>query len=81
MNHDKWLVGLHFHTANCQSVWLYYVVDEAFDGPYAVRAAIQRAKSDPERVAGGEALVEADQVEVQRILRDEIGRIRLTRSL
>ncbi|MER5436704.1 hypothetical protein [Streptomyces sp. NPDC002588] len=80
-NHDKWLVGLRFHTADSQPVWLYYVVDEAFDTTHAMRTAIQRAGSDPDRAALGRAQVEADQVEVQRILRDVLGRHRLSRCL
>ncbi|MEU5346343.1 hypothetical protein AB0H18_36920 [Streptomyces sp. NPDC020766] len=76
----KWLVGLQFHTANCQTVWLYYVVDKAFDTTDALRRAIQRADSDPERIAQVRIQAEADQVEVQQVLRDTLGRFRLTRS-
>ncbi|MDX3767615.1 MULTISPECIES: hypothetical protein [Streptomyces] len=79
MDHDKWLVGLRFHTANRQRVWLYYVVDEVFDTTHAVPMAIQRANSDPKRVARGGIQAEADQVEVQQIHRDGIGRFSLTR--
>ncbi|MER7813174.1 hypothetical protein [Streptomyces sp900116325] len=78
-DHDKWLVGLRFHTANRQRVWLYYVVDEVFDTTHAVPMAIQRANSDPKRAARGGMQAEADQVEVQQIHRDGIGRFSLTR--
>ncbi|MFF0401621.1 hypothetical protein ACFYSJ_38860 [Streptomyces sp. NPDC005248] len=78
MDHDKWLVGLRFHTANRQRVWLYYVVDEVFDTTHAVPMAIQRANRDPKRVARGGIQAEADQVEVQQIHRDGIGRFSLT---
>ncbi|WSA81674.1 hypothetical protein OG930_42895 [Streptomyces sp. NBC_01799] len=81
MDHDKWLVGLQFHTANCQRVWLYYVVDEVLDTTHAVPMAIQRANSDPERATRGGIQAEADQVEVQQIHRDGIGRFSLTRCL
>ncbi|WP_405623763.1 hypothetical protein [Streptomyces sp. NBC_00076] len=82
MNHGKWLVGLQFHTANSQRLWLYYVVDEAFDTIHAARmAAVQRAGSDPDRVARCGDQAEADQVEVQRILRDVLGHYRLSRCL
>ena len=79
MDHDKWLVGLQFHTADCQRVWLYYVVDEVFDTTHAVPLAIKRANSDSERVTRGGIQAEADQVEVQQIHRDGIGRVSLTR--
>lgn len=79
MDHDKWLVGLRFHTANRQRVWLYYVVDEVLDTTHAVPMAIQRANSDPKRVTRGGIQAEADQVEVQQIHRDGIGRFSLTR--
>ncbi|MET8331065.1 hypothetical protein [Streptomyces sp. NPDC005181] len=81
MDHDKWLVGLQFHTANCQPLWLYYVVDGVCDTTHAVSMAIQRANTGPERVARGGVQAEADQVEVQQILRDAIGRFSLTRCL
>lgn len=82
VNNGKWLVGLQFHTANSQRLWLYYVVDEAFDTIHAARmAAVQRAGSDPDRVARGGDRAEADQVEVQRILRDTLGNYRLSRCL
>ncbi|MFJ8107688.1 hypothetical protein [Streptomyces sp. NPDC096132] len=83
-NIDKWLVGLQFHTEKCRTVWLYYVVDEAFDTAQAVRAAIQRAGSEPERVALGwprTGVDQADRVEVQRIHRDAIGRLSLNDCL
>ncbi|MEU0072075.1 hypothetical protein ABZ027_21375 [Streptomyces sp. NPDC006332] len=81
VNHGRWLVGLQFHTANSQRLWLYYVVDEAFDTIQAVRVAVQRAGSDPDRVARGGDRAEADQVEVQQILRDALGHYRLIRCL
>ncbi|MFJ7947165.1 hypothetical protein ACIQ6K_26455 [Streptomyces sp. NPDC096354] len=77
-DHDKWLVGLRFHTANSQRVWLYYVVDEAFDTTHAVPVAIQRANGDPKRATHGGIQAKADQVEVQQIHRDGIGRFSLT---
>jgi len=81
MCHDRWLVGLQFHTADFQHVWFYYVVDEANDTTHAVRMAVRRADSDPARVARGGIQAEADQVEVQQILQDALGRFSLTRSL
>jgi hypothetical protein len=81
MDHDKWLVGLQFHTADFQQIWLYYVVDEAFDTTQAVRMAIRRADSDPDRVARGGAQTEPDQVEVQQIHQDALGRFSPTCSL
>ncbi|MCX4766770.1 hypothetical protein OG562_38560 [Streptomyces sp. NBC_01275] len=81
MNQGKWLVGLQFHTANSQRLWLYYVVDGAFDTIHAVRMAVQRAGNDPDGVARGGGRAEADQVEVQRILRDPLGHYRLSRCL
>ncbi|MFD9316405.1 hypothetical protein ACFWDQ_01590 [Streptomyces sp. NPDC060053] len=81
MDHGKWLVGLQFHTGDSQHLWLYYVVDEAPDTLHAARMAVQRAGSDPDRVARGGDRAEADQVEVQRILRDMLGHYRLSRCL
>ncbi|WP_162467296.1 hypothetical protein [Streptomyces cavernae] len=81
MDRDKWLVGLQFHTAGHQPVWLYYVVDEAVDTDHAVRTAIQRASGDPDRVVRGDVQAVADRIEVQRILRNAIGQVSLTMCL
>ncbi|MED7826082.1 hypothetical protein [Streptomyces chiangmaiensis] len=81
-DHDEWLVGLQIH-ADGRPVWLYYVIDEAADTTHAVRMAVRRANGDPDRVARGrvQAEAEADRIEVQRIVRDPIGRRTLSRSL
>ncbi|MFC4506935.1 MULTISPECIES: hypothetical protein [Streptomyces] len=76
---DRWLVGLRFHTAGSQPVWLYYVVDDVWDTTHAVRMAVQRADSDRDRAVRGGPQAEADQIEVRRILRDALGRYRLSR--
>lgn len=78
-DHDKWLVGLRFHTAGHRPVWLYYVMDEACDTTQAVRLALQRAGSDPDRVTRGGVRGEADGFEVRQIHRDALGRFNMTR--
>ncbi|BBJ45970.1 hypothetical protein SSPO_086880 [Streptomyces antimycoticus] len=78
--HGKWLVGLQFHTADFQRFWLYYVVDGACDASHAVCRALRCADRDPDRVARSGVQAEADQIQVQQILRDALGSFRLTRS-
>jgi hypothetical protein len=79
-DHEKWLVGLEFY-AHGRPVWLYYVIDEAVARTHAVHMAVRRAHRDPDRVARGGVQAEADHIEVQRIVRDAIGRRTLARSL
>ncbi|GAA3369102.1 hypothetical protein GCM10017744_087780 [Streptomyces antimycoticus] len=78
--HGKWLVGLQFHTADFQRFWLYYVVDGACDASHAVCRALRCADRDPDRVARSGVQAEADQIQVQQILRDALGSFSLTRS-
>jgi hypothetical protein len=75
--HCKWLVGLSFHPSRSRLVRLYYVVDEALDPAHAVCTALRRAGGRRDREARGGVPVEAGQIEVQRILCDAIGRLRL----
>ena len=73
----KWMVGVPFNASGSQVIWMYYIVDEARDSLHAVRAALERANSTQERRARGGASVVAEHVEVQKILRDAIGRLSL----
>lgn len=78
-NQVKWLIGLRFHNAGHRPVWMYYVVDEAFDRTEAVHVAIGRGYRDSTRVVEAGCHGELGQVEVQQIVRDPLGQIRLTR--
>ncbi|WP_426570159.1 hypothetical protein [Streptomyces canus] len=73
----KWLIGVPFRPGGSRVTWMYYVVDEAVDGPHAVHAAMERANSAQERRARGGIPVTAEHIEVQRITRDAIGRTSL----
>jgi hypothetical protein len=73
----KWLIGVPFRPSGSRVIWMYYVVDEAHDAPDAVHAAMERANSAQERRARGGMPVAAEHIEVQRILRDAIGRTSL----
>lgn len=78
VNQVKWLIGLRFHDAGHRPVWMYYVVDEALDRTEAVHAAIGRGYRDSTRAVEAGCHGELGQVEVQRIVRDPLGQIRLT---
>ncbi|MFG2357365.1 hypothetical protein [Streptomyces sp. NPDC048521] len=73
----KWLIGVPFRPGGSRVIWMYYVVDEARDVPDAVHTAMERANSAQERRARGGMPVAAEHIEVQRILRDAIGRTSL----
>jgi hypothetical protein len=75
--HVTWLIGVPFRPGGSRVTWMYYVVDEAVDGPHAVHAAMERANSAQERRARGGIPVTAERIEVQRIMRDAIGRTSL----
>jgi hypothetical protein len=74
---EKWLIGVPFRPDASRVVRMYYVVDGAHDGSRAVRAAMERANSAPERRARGGTPVVAEGVEVRRIMLDPLGRTSL----
>ncbi|MFD3454502.1 hypothetical protein ACFWVC_20285 [Streptomyces sp. NPDC058691] len=78
-DHDKWLVGLQTRTPGPRDIWLFYIVDEAFDADHAVYLALVRANSAPERAARDGALIRGRGVEVHQIHRDSLGHLSLVR--
>ncbi|MGW5656836.1 hypothetical protein [Streptomyces humi] len=72
-NSRIWLVGLPCRSNGSRIVRLYYVVGEAPDSAEALCAAVRRANSAPERDARGQAPVEPDRAEVQRIRQHVLG--------
>ncbi|MFF3565038.1 hypothetical protein ACFYXS_33845 [Streptomyces sp. NPDC002574] len=81
VDHDMWLVGLRTRAAGQRDVWLFYIVDQAYDADHAVHLALARANSAPERAARAGALVKGGHVEVHQIHRDELGRLSLVRYI
>ncbi|MFD9292820.1 hypothetical protein ACFWBV_32075 [Streptomyces sp. NPDC060030] len=75
----KWLIGLPFHPSDSRVTWLYYVVDDADDGPHAVHAALERADGALERQARGGMPVHVKEIEVRRIIVDALGNLILER--
>ncbi|MEU6452425.1 hypothetical protein [Streptomyces sp. NPDC046979] len=73
----KWLIGVPFRSTASRVVWMYYVVGEAGDVSRAVRVALARANSAPERQARGGGSVAAEGLEVRRITPDALGHPRL----
>lgn len=69
----RWLVGLPFGSAAARVVWLYYIVADADSGAEAVQVALERADDEVQE----ERLAQGQPFEVQRILRDPIGRTSL----
>ncbi|POX62867.1 hypothetical protein C3492_14435 [Streptomyces sp. Ru62] len=73
----KWLIGVPFRIGGTRVIRMYYVVDEDLDVADAVHVAMERANDPQERHAHGDLPVEAERIEVRRILLDILGRISL----
>ncbi|MGW2459485.1 hypothetical protein ACWEOA_12885 [Streptomyces sp. NPDC004457] len=73
----KWLIGVPFRAGGTRVIRMYYLVDEDLDVADAVHVAMERANSPQERRARGGVPVEAEHIEVRRILLDVLGRMSL----
>ncbi|MFD0252338.1 hypothetical protein ACFVGX_15640 [Streptomyces sp. NPDC127113] len=72
----RWLIGVPFRSTASRVVWMYYVVGVG-DVSRAVRVALARANSAPERRARGGGSVTAEGLEVRGITLDALGHPRL----
>lgn len=72
-------MGLQTRTADSRDVWLFYIVDRAFDADHAAHLALTRANSASERAARDGAFIKSGRAEVHRIHRDALGRLSLVR--
>ncbi|MGW5665442.1 hypothetical protein ACWEWG_36350 [Streptomyces sp. NPDC003758] len=73
----KWLIGVPCRPGGTRVIRRYYVVDEDLDVADAVHVALERANSPQERRARGSMPVEAEHIEVRRILSDVLGHMSL----
>lgn len=80
---SKWMVGVHFHSAAGRAVRHFYVVDGAVSGAEARSAAVSEAGrvSAPGDRYGAGAVPAPPWVEVQRVVKDQLGRFRLSAPL
>jgi hypothetical protein len=78
---SKWMVGVRFWSEAGNDVRHFYLVEGNISGAEARRAAAREAASDSEFARRQGAKLDEDWVQVQRVVQDDIGRIRLSAPL
>ncbi|GHH66502.1 hypothetical protein FHS35_008849 [Streptomyces umbrinus] len=78
---SKWMVGVRFLSGNGKIVHHFYVIDGATNGAQACRAAGERARQAFECAVRQGADLDAQWVQVQRVVRDPLGMVGLSSPL